>query len=352
MARVLCTVCDHEMRKSEYDVKRHWDNKHQDRLERGEKPSWKFLAKGCSSLEKFVVEKKKSDQGYGENEEDKVERSDEESTAEEIAQIEDSKSTKRSLSNSEFVDEKENSENPHKKIKSDDIGMVMKKLAEMDKKINNLQGTQNEVQQKENKEDKNDLDRILRVSKTVEELEVVLESIDFKKEEDVNDDIDGFYCELCFGGSRPNWEGKGECGAFKFEKEKDKEETSGNQSRQLRHLKERIKQHINRKTHKQKKEIKQAKLRIDKKRKVRSQIGGRNVFRNRYQGIKQSKSRLDFEEDMLRAKLNGEDVGDLNHSREFAKKLDGAIYDEMKARMAKNMELNWKLQAKRIQLDY
>ena len=48
----------------------------------------------------------------------------------------------------------------------------------------------------------------------------------------------------------------------------------------------------------------------------------------------QSKSRLDFERDILRAKLNGCDVGDLNHSRFFAKQLDNAIHAEMKARMA------------------
>ena len=63
-----------------------------------------------------------------------------------------------------------------------------------------------------------------------------------------------------------------------------------------------------------------------------------NVFRERYLGIMQSKSRLDFEEDMLRAKLNGADVGDINHSDDFAKKLDVAIYTEMKANMKEVME--------------
>ena len=34
---------------------------------------------------------------------------------------------------------------------------------------------------------------------------------------------------------------------------------------------------------------------------------GMNVFRERYMGIMQSKSRLDFEEEMLSAKINGPD---------------------------------------------
>ena len=68
-------------------------------------------------------------------------------------------------------------------------------------------------------------------------------------------------------------------------------------------------------------------------------MAGTNVFRNRYQGIKQSKSRVGFEEDMLRAKLNDEYVGDLNHNRKFSQKLVRAICDEMKANMKESIEL-------------
>ena len=59
MAKVLCSVCDHEIRKSEYDVRRHWESHHKDRLDRGEKASWKLPSKGSGSLNKFVVENKK-----------------------------------------------------------------------------------------------------------------------------------------------------------------------------------------------------------------------------------------------------------------------------------------------------
>ena len=62
-----------------------------------------------------------------------------------------------------------------------------------------------------------------------------------------------------------------------------------------------------------------------------------NVFRERYEGIKQSKSRLCFEKDMLRAKLNGCHVGDTNHSHAFAKKIDDSTYNVIKDDMRKNM---------------
>ena len=55
-----------------------------------------------------------------------------------------------------------------------------------------------------------------------------------------------------------------------------------------------------------------------------------NVFRTRYNGIKQARSRTDFEEDILKGKLNGEDLGDINHSREFARDLDQAIFETMR----------------------
>ena len=41
-------------------------------------------------------------------------------------------------------------------------------------------------------------------------------------------------------------------------------------------------------------------------------------------------SRTAFEENVLTAKLNGSDVGDINHSRLFAKKISDAIYETMK----------------------
>ena len=60
------------------------------------------------------------------------------------------------------------------------------------------------------------------------------------------------------------------------------------------------------KLHKQKnKEIKQKNI-IFKELKSRQVKIGLNVFRTRYQGIKQNKSRSNFEEDILKANLNGE----------------------------------------------
>ena len=53
MSKVLCTVCEHELRKSVFDLKRHWEKHHKARLEGGQKPSWKFPSKGLGSLDNF-----------------------------------------------------------------------------------------------------------------------------------------------------------------------------------------------------------------------------------------------------------------------------------------------------------
>ena len=50
---------------------------------------------------------------------------------------------------------------------------------------------------------------------------------------------------------------------------------------------------------------------------TREERVGLNVLRERYEGIKQSKSRLCYEKDMLRSKLNGADVSDTNHTLIF-----------------------------------
>ena len=69
---------------------------------------------------------------------------------------------------------------------------------------------------------------------------------------------------------------------------------------------------------------------------------GLNLFRIRYKGIKQHLPRTAFEEDVLTAKLNGRDVGDLNNSRFFAKDVDEALFsvmkDDLKEALANKLE--------------
>ena len=123
-------------------------------------------------------------------------------------------------------------------------------------------------------------------------------------------------------------------GTFKLTKDKDDKET---QSEELGNLKKHIKRHLKCKSHEEKIKILRQRNKSDEDLKGRQYKAGMNVFLERYQGIRQSKSRLNFEEDMLRAKMNGADVGDTNHSRIFAAKLDEAIYKEIKENMKENM---------------
>ena len=76
---------------------------------------------------------------------------------------------------------------------------------------------------------------------------------------------------------------------------------------------------------------------VFKELKSRQEKNGLNVFRIRYLGIKQNKSRSNFEEDILKATLNGEDIGDINHIRNYAKYLDKAIYKTINCDIQDNM---------------
>ena len=98
----------------------------------------------------------------------------------------------------------------------------------------------------------------------------------------------------------------------------------------LKNLKKHVKSHLESKVHLQKVDILEAKDKRDEQRKSRLETIGLNVFRIRYNAIKQARSRSDFEQDILLGKMNGEDLGDINHSRIFAQKLDEAIFNTMK----------------------
>ena len=91
--------------------------------------------------------------------------------------------------------------------------------------------------------------------KTVEQLGEKLANVGLKKE-DVERDYFGYYCEVCFDNTKPNWKNlHGSSGAFLFNSKEDCDESSGNQSRVFRNLKTNIKSHLERKSHRLKLEI-------------------------------------------------------------------------------------------------
>ena len=332
--KVVCTVCNVELRKNQWIIDRHWENKHKDRLERGEKASTKLPSAGSSTMTKhFRVLNKDAKEAEIYGEILAQEANLEESVG--LEQESEDPGAKRILPDGE-----NNHENPAKKFKDDVIAVILQKLETIDKKVDDMKEKERQPLHEEKVEKsagESDLvDKKFKESSNIKDLEVVLQSFQFLKREDIKEGMDGYFCELCFGGSEPNWESPQIAGAFKFAKT---EETDDLQSRQLRNLKKSAKSHIlESKVHLQKKTLKDSKDANLKKALDRTKVVGMNVFRERYSGIKQSKSRLDFEEDMLRAKMCGTDVGDLNHSNDFAKKLDVAIYSELKENMKESMQ--------------
>ena len=87
---------------------------------------------------------------------------------------------------------------------------------------------------------------------------------------------------------------------------------------------------LNTLTHKHKVEENERKKQIVGDRDHRSRQIGLNIFRIRYSGIKHHQSRIAFEDNVLTAKLNGVDCGDINNSKFFAKDIDTALYETMR----------------------
>ena len=134
-----------------------------------------------------------------------------------------------------------------------------------------------------------------------------------------------FYCKVCFENNPPPPSDKNTTGCFTLDlvalstQKLDKPE---HQPRALRNLKVNIKTHIQTTQfhkHKQEEKLRKEKVFIEKE--SRNKKIGLNLFRIRYKGIKQHLPRTAFEEDVLTAKLNGTDVGDLNNSRFFCQKI-------------------------------
>ena len=98
------------------------------------------------------------------------------------------------------------------------------------------------------------------------------------------------------------------------------------QSRSHINLKHNIIAHIEKSvTHKRLKEKSLADKKVAAQREARNYAIGMNIFRIRYNAIKQGKGYLEFKDDLLTAHLNHVDVGDINHSRMFAAELTEQI---------------------------
>ena len=88
---------------------------------------------------------------------------------------------------------------------------------------------------------------------------------------------------------------------------------------QIRNVKNNIQKHIKTyKFYKQKVEEKKEVMKSDMKYKSRTTTVELDLFSLRYNGLRKHEPRPSFEEDIMTAKLNGTDVGDINHSRCFA----------------------------------
>ena len=189
-----------------------------------------------------------------------------------------------------------------------------------------------------------DFENVIDKCRNISEFDEKLSTLDIIKEKSEEDHIDVYFCSICFDGTKPTTKNllNQKPGARVFDRSKD-DTTDKLLSRELRNLKTMVKAHLKTKTHLQKQKILKTQTLNMKKRSSRIRMIGLNVFRTRYNGILQARSRIDFETDILKGKMNGEDLGDINHSRRFAKDLDDAIYETMKADIKHNV--NKKLSA-------
>jgi hypothetical protein len=214
-----------------------------------------------------------------------------------------------------------------------------KLFQKVDERINNLEkfvkegkSEQTSVPDKSDNSEERMID-VMMSSMDLESVEKSLDDLGFGKVEETDTEV-VFFCLACFENNPPPPADKNVNGCFTLDLTTfayQKLSKPEQQPRSLRNLKVNIKSHVQKtQYHKHKVEEKIRKEKIFSDKISRNKTVGLNLFRIRYTGLKQHQPRLAFEESVLTAKLNGTDVGNLNHSRMFAKEIDVALFETMK----------------------
>lgn len=235
---VLCKYCDKVICKDK--VGKHFDNNRKDRKEKGEMACFEYIAAGTPGLGKFGFvqkdEKKDDDHDanydndYLDNSEDNFDQTNV------VPEVEEVGEKKRQHDDGDDDDDGERSK---KKVKSsilDDFKKLLDKemddvMAHVDQKIESVKRqveklkkvdqNQNEAQQAPEKSQKTDeeLKNMIFNCTDIHMLEEVLESEALGiKEVDINEEIDGYYCDICYAGTKPDFTSLGLVGAFTFNK--------------------------------------------------------------------------------------------------------------------------------------
>ena len=345
--QILCYYCDKETRKD--NLERHTKAQHP-----GKPPKLKLKTVGTQSLIKFVSSGSTTDDTN--NNKDKLDypssskeakdeafgKSDtEESDKDNDSIIEHGQKRKLEIKDDDDDGKKQRTEDDATRIEEqfDTLGRTIKE--HIDKKIETVidhikkADTFKPEEQVEVAitDSKSSIDEVFGHAKDIEGLEKVLVDHSIKKEFDIKPSAHGYFCEICFGDTHPNFENLSP-GLFIFDTTVDNKYPTRN----FRNLKINIKKHLTEnKFHKEKQEILKNKTKLFENLKSRQEKVGLNIFRIRYNAIKQGKSLQTFESDITQAHLNGVDVGDINHSHKFTAGLDKAIYETMKDDLQKNM---------------
>ena len=249
---VECTACGGRFQvkgKGTYEVQRHWDVKHMDRLSKGEKASSRMVAQGSGkidALKNWQLTKKDDtkDVDNKDNQENEIGNMELDEAAEEQSK----------KSGFEDIGDEEEDGNGNKRSKGNIVNLLLEKLTEMGSKMTNMDKKVDAVKEEIDAQKKGSLVKkkvqtgvmqgvddelseaqisfILKNCKTVEDLEHFLEQLNLEKRADIEEGVDGYFCVLCFQGLEPNWRNRDRvAGVFRCEKEEPGE--GGKQSQKF-----------------------------------------------------------------------------------------------------------------------
>ena len=169
--------------------------------------------------------------------------------------------------------------------------------------------------------------KLLQDCKTVDD---ITESFD---ELVVEEETDMILCELCFVENESA--GARTPGQFKFKTVDETMDEGSKQSRPFINLKAAIKKHFKTTLHTNNWEAWKQKEDANEAFKSRVHEVGMRIARICYAGYKGGSSKRNFEQEILKAVLNGCDMGDINHSDQFPRKFRPFVKREIRNRTKK-----------------
>ncbi len=324
---VICGICGHRSRRDNMKS-RHFPSKHQGKkyIEKGEQSSVKWLTTD-QAIDKYPKDLQERMVESDDESMQSVHSNNEETTLEETAEKPpQNEHVVNENSKDEAIQLSENTVNALSNMLNEKLDPLTKKISELQIAVVNNDRTEQDSEIKDAPIVEN---QILRVNacKTIEDLCISAELTMYINQKQL-------VCDICDEDSKSDVRKSGEF-SYDFETE-GTDFSKVNQPRKFRNLKSHVVLHLKSQTHTKAKSDKEGKDKQEEKDETYNYKIGMKLAKIVYSNIKERESYAKYSRDIAHRASNGEDLGNINHSEDFAKELTEAMGVQARIELTKH----------------